>query len=91
MSTAHGKLCGEICEFLKKNKIYYVRTNSHGYGRKGIPDILACYRGSFVGIEAKVAPDTPKKWQLKELAAIRAAGGKGLVIYNVVDLGRVFS
>ncbi len=89
MSTAHAKLCGQITEFLKANGIWYIRTNSHGYGRKGIPDILACYRGTFVAIEAKVAPDTPRKWQLRELADIRTAGGKALVIYDVGELGRL--
>jgi Holliday junction resolvase len=89
MTTAHAKLCGAICEFFKKNGIWYVRTNSQGYGRKGIPDILACYQGSFIAIEAKVAPDKPQKWQERELAAIRAAGGKALVIYDVAELGRL--
>lgn len=90
VSTGHAKLLSEICDFLRKNGIWYVRTNSHGYGRKGIPDILACYRGAFVGIEAKIAPDTPKPWQLKELGAIREAGGKALVVYNIGELGHVF-
>lgn len=90
MSTGHAKLLSEICDWLRKAGIWYVRTNSHGYGRKGIPDILACYQGAFVAIEAKVKPDKPTPWQERELAAIRAAGGKALVIYDAGELGRVF-
>ena len=87
MTTGHSKLLSDICEFLKKNQIYYVRTNSHGYGRRGIPDVIACYQGKFVGIEAKVAPDKPTPWQRRELAEIGLAGGQALVVYSVEDLG----
>lgn len=90
-TTAHSKLLGQVCEFLKKNGIWYVRTNSHGYGRKGIPDVLACYRGKFVAIEAKVAPDKPSPWQQREIADIQLSGGVALVIYNIDELGRVFN
>lgn len=88
--TAHADLLKQICDFLKAHDIWYVRTNSHGYGRKGIPDVLCCYQGRFVAIEAKVKPDKPSPWQERELAAIRASKGTALVIYDVAELGRVF-
>ena len=88
--TPHGRLCVGICAWLRERGVWFVRTNSFGYGRKGIPDILACYHGKFVAIEAKVKPDKPSAWQLRELAAIREAGGIALVIHDVAELGSVF-
>jgi hypothetical protein len=86
--TPHAKLCKEICAELDAWCIYNVRTNSHGYGRKGIPDILACQDGKFVAIEAKVLPDTPSTWQLRELNAIDAAGGLAITVYSIGDVQR---
>lgn len=88
--TPHGRLCVELCNWFKERGIYYVRTNNWGYGRKGIPDILACYQGRFVAVEAKVRPDKPTAWQNRELNAIRAAKGIAIVAYSVEDLGSVF-
>lgn len=88
--TPHGQLCADICTFLKEHEIYYVRTNSHGYGRKGIPDILACYQGKFVAIEAKVGKDHLTPWQERELVSVRTAGGIALEVRSVQDLGAIF-
>lgn len=59
-----------------------------GYGRRGIPDIIACVPriitladvgrrlGLFAGLECKAADwMEPTKWQIKELTAIDGAGG----------------
>lgn len=59
-----------------------------GYGRRGIPDIIACVPriitladvgrrlGLFAGLECKALDDMePTKWQIKELTAIDEAGG----------------
>lgn len=88
--TKHADLLKEICDWLTNAGCWYYRTNSHGYGRKGIPDVIVCYQGDFVAIEAKVLPDKPNAWQERELAQIRGAGGIALAIYDVSELGRVF-
>lgn len=88
--TDHARLLKEICQWFSANGIWYVRTNSHGYGRKGIPDVLACYNGRFVAVEAKVLPDKPTAWQMRELKGIQASHGIALVIHRSEDLGRVF-
>lgn len=58
------------------------------YGRRGVPDILVCYRGRFFGIECKRPPEgkaTPAAdpWQQRELAAIVEAGGRAIVAWSV--------
>lgn len=87
--TPHAKLRKEICDWLKEIGAWYVCTNSQGYGRKGIPDILACVRGKFVAIEVKVLPDKPSPWQMRELKAVQDAHGISVVAYSVEALNRI--
>lgn len=51
------------------------------YTKKGIPDILACVEGCFVGIEDKAEDGRPTLLQLKNLEWIRNAGGFGILLY----------
>ena len=81
--TPHGRLRTAICDFLKKQDAWYLCTNSQGYGRKGIPDIIGCFNGYFFAIEVKVLPDEPSPWQERELAAINTAKGVWLVAYSL--------
>ena len=49
-------------------------------GSNGTPDILACHKGRFIGIEAKAGKNKPTTLQIKSLRDIEAAGGLALVI-----------
>jgi hypothetical protein len=56
------------------------------YGLAGSSDILACIRGRFVGIEAKVGRDTQRKNQSDFAAAVRQAGGVYILARSVDDV-----
>jgi hypothetical protein len=52
----------------------------------GLPDLIGCYRGVYVGIECK-RPDPRKRHpvsplQKRKLEMIREAGGLGIVVRN---------
>jgi len=92
-NTPHAKLRKEICDYLKSIGAWYVSTNSQGYGRKGIPDILCCVGGEFVAIEVKVWPDKPTEWQKRELygdgdkyVGVKQANGITIVAYSLGDV-----
>jgi hypothetical protein len=51
-----------------------------GYGASGVPDIIACYKGKFVGIECKANGNKPTALQQKHLRDISISGGISLVI-----------
>ena len=55
-----------------------------------MPDIVACYRGKFFGIECKSGSNKPTALQEKNLNDINKAGGFSMVINedNVDDLMR---
>lgn len=84
--TAHSNLLKAICAHLDSIGAWYVHTNSHGYGRRGIPDVVACVNGRFLAIEAKVKPDKPTAWQERELLAIDKAHGLTVVAYDIAKV-----
>ena len=45
------------------------------FQRDGCPDIIACLKGRFIGVECKVARDKLRPAQIREKARIEAAGG----------------
>ena len=51
-----------------------------GYGASGVPDIIACYEGRFIGIECKANGGKPTALQKKHLADIKKAKGLSLLI-----------
>ena len=65
---------------LKDEDVYYFFPATHGYGRSGVPDIVCCVGGMFVGIECKAGTNKPTLLQVRELEAIRRSGGCALVV-----------
>lgn len=52
------------------------------YTKSGIPDILCCSDGMFLGIEVKAPNGKPSLLQLYNLQEIRASGGYGILLYQ---------
>ena len=78
--TPEAKVKAKIVDILKDEDVYYFFPATHGYGRSGVPDIVVCYRGKFIGIECKAGKGQPTALQLKNLAQIREQGGIALVV-----------
>ena len=78
-----------VVAYLKERGAYVVVHTGTGYGRAGIPDILACFKGCFFGIEVKAEGKVPTKLQERELEAITLAGGWAIDLYpsKYTDLG----
>lgn len=49
--------------------------------KSGIPDILACVGGYFVGIEVKAQNGRPSELQLYNCKKIRKSGGFAFIVY----------
>ena len=54
--------------------------------QRGTPDILACWKGKFIGIEVKQQKKKPTKIQLAQLELIEKAGGITAVVRGYGDL-----
>lgn len=60
---------------------YEVKYFANAYTKRGIPDILACINGHFVGIEVKAEDGKPSQFQILNIKMIREAGGFAFVLY----------
>jgi hypothetical protein len=84
--TPEGKTKRKVVEVLKKHEVWYFFPANNGFGKSGIPDIIAIVDGHFVGIEVKSATGKPTELQKICGRQIEEAGGTWLVVSNDVTL-----
>lgn len=87
-ATPESKVKKQVVEVLKREGVYYFYPMTGGFGRSGVPDIICCLNGRFFGIECKAGTNKPTALQEAEMARIRLAGGKTLVV-NETNLNDV--
>lgn len=51
------------------------------YSKSGIPDIIACVDGHFVGIEVKAPNGKPSELQKRNVRLIQECRGLGYILY----------
>jgi len=73
--TPEGKVKDAVTKLLRELEVYYFFPQTHGFGRSGVPDVIACARGRFIGIECKAGTNKPTALQQQELTQIKNAGG----------------
>lgn len=80
--AAEKKFENKIKSELHSRGAWRVKFFSNAFTPAGVPDILACYRGKFLGIEVKGGSSYGltdlQKYNLKK---IREAGGIGICVY----------
>lgn len=92
----------EIKELIKKRGGWVVKyyptniikgkeknTGALGNTERGVPDLIACYKGYFIGIEVKTpkaSSSTVSGEQLAQARAVVRAGGRVLFVYSVVPV-----
>lgn len=79
-STPESRVKAKVVTQLKALGAYYFYPVTGGFGASGVPDIICCYRGRFIGIECKANGNKPTKLQQMNLDNIAAQGGLALVI-----------
>ena len=77
--TPEGKVKDKVVGILKDEGVYYFFPATHGYGRSGVPDIIACVNGHFMAIECKAGTNKPTALQVREIERIRQANGVAAV------------
>lgn len=80
MSTPEGKVKKKVKDILTDAGAYFFMPATGGYGSSGVPDIVACLNGRFIGIECKANGNKPTALQTKNLNAITKAGGMAYVV-----------
>jgi Holliday junction resolvase len=77
--TPEKRVKTKVESVLKSEGAYYFFPATHGYGRSGVPDIIACVNGRFLAIECKAGGNKPTALQVREIENIRSAGGVAVV------------
>ena len=86
--TPEGAVKAAVKKLLDEMCIYHFSPVQNGMGRAGIPDIIGCYNGRFLGIECKAGKGKTTALQDLELEKIRQAKGFAYVVNenNLQDL-----
>lgn len=85
-STPEGKVKVKLVEMLKEMKAWYFFPANNGYGKSGIPDVIICWYGRFIGVEVKSAKGKPTALQVRCGEQIKDAGGTWRVVRNEDDI-----
>ena len=89
--TPEKKVKLKVKQILKDIGAYHCMPTTGGYGASGVPDIIACYQGKFIGIECKANGNKPTDLQQKNLTDILNSLGQSLVIdENNIDMLKLF-
>ena len=75
-TTPEGKVKAKVVKLLKERGVYYFFPATFGMGRSGVPDVVCCQGGRFLAVECKAGKGKTTALQEREIAAIRAAGGR---------------
>lgn len=51
------------------------------YSKAGVPDIIGCINGRFIGIEVKASKGKPTMLQIRNIKQINDAGGYARIVY----------
>lgn len=76
-------------EYLKEEGIYYLNIHGSGWGPKGIPDLIICLLGDFVGIELKVNKNTMSPAQKIHERRIKKSKGKFFCVRDFDDFKKL--
>lgn len=65
-----------INEIFVPRGVYWVRVDQGASGKPGDPDLVICYKGRFIGIEAKTYSNGLRPMQKRRMEEILSAGGR---------------
>ena len=72
----------KVKKFLKDNGCWILKYwGGAAFTRSGIPDLLVCCKGRFIGVELKAAEGRPSDLQIYNLKEIDRSGGYGVLLY----------
>lgn len=70
----------KIKKHLDQGGCYFVKYFANRMTKVGVPDILACVNGYFIGIEVKSETGRPSDLQIYNAKKITESGGIGVIV-----------
>lgn len=71
------------------SSVFFWKEHGGSYGSAGIPDIICCYKGRFLGLEVKRPGGRLTALQQRVLEKINRAGGIARRVESVADVKAV--
>ena len=71
--------------------IFFWKEHGGPYGTNGVPDIICCYKGRFLGLEAKLPGGKLTELQKRILDKINKAGGIARKVESVDDVKAIIA
>ena len=71
--------------------VFFWKEHGSPYGTSGVPDIICCYKGRFLGLEAKLPGGRLTALQKQALEKINRAGGIARRVESVDDVKAVIA
>src|SRR5690606_7265756 len=82
MPVSEKTIENRIKRYLDSIGAWYLKVHGSAYQRSGVPDIIACVNGKFVGIEVKKPGGIVSPLQKAKIKKIQKAGGIAFVVYS---------
>ena len=80
--AAEKQFENKIKKFLEEKNCWFLKYwGGAAYTKAGIPDLLVCCNGHFLGVEIKAPNGKPSELQLYNLKKIDESGGFGILLY----------
>ncbi len=71
--------------------VFFWKEHGGPYGTSGVPDIICCYKGRFLGLECKLPNGRLSELQKRAIDKINQAGGIACRVESVEDVMMVIS
>ena len=71
--------------------VFFWKEHGGPYGGSGVPDLICCYKGRFLGLEAKLPGGRLTALQERTLERINRAGGLARRVESVDDVRDVIA
>lgn len=65
--------------------VFFWKEHGGPYGTSGVPDIIVCYKGRFIGMECKLPSGHLTELQKRAIRKINEAGGYAARVESVSD------
>jgi len=78
----------QIKRYLDRLGCWYMKVHGSAFQKAGVPDLIACIGGRFVGIEVKRPGGRVSPLQKLNIEEIQRSGGVAFVAYSVEDVRR---
>ena len=86
---AEGSLQERIQKLIERNGGYCFKNHGDMTTEPGRPDIVCCYKGYFIAIEAKIDNNTPTRQQGIHCRNVWKAGGIAMIAWDTSEVMQI--